>query len=280
MVDLSFNLRKLKKESGITLKELAERIGMKQNTVSNWFTGKRQPRIELLPQIAKVYGITVDELLKEADEIQEYTQKCDTDICGQRFGRLVAIRRSSGVKSKVKWFCKCDCGNETEVLITSLMCGNTRSCGCLRQGTKQGHKIRHEGRLYKIWKAMRTRITNPNTSCFEYYGGRGIEICDEWTESYEAFHDWAIDNGYSDALQIDRINVDKGYSPNNCRWVNAFVQMNNTRRNHYIEYNGEIRTVSEWARELGINRTTLNYRINNGVPPDIAIEKGLQSIGK
>lgn len=114
-------------------------------------------------------------------------------------------------------------------------------------------------RLYAIWKAVKTRCHNPNFHAFPRYGGRGIVVCDEWRDDFPAFKAWALENGYSDDLTLDRIDVNKGYSPTNCRWVTYREQANNTRRNVIITINGENGTIAEMCRKYGIKNPHLVY---------------------
>lgn len=117
-------------------------------------------------------------------------------------------------------------------------------------------------RLYRIWLAMKNRCNNPNEPRYKDYGARGITVCEEWQKSFESFYNWAINNGYEDNLTIDRIDNDKGYCSENCRWATIMEQASNTRHCHYIEYNGEKHSISEWSRILDISRHNLNNRIN------------------
>ena len=119
-------------------------------------------------------------------------------------------------------------------------------------------------KLYKVWQAMKSRCTNPHDENYFRYGGRGIKVCEDWESCFKVFFEWSLNNGYEEGLTIDRINNDEGYSPTNCRWTSRIVQQNNIRSNHLIEYNGEKRSISEWARIVGISQGTLSHRILNG----------------
>ena len=102
------------------------------------------------------------------------------------------------------------------------------------------------------------------------YGGRGISVCEEWSD-FNCFYNWAIQNGYSDKLTIDRRDVNKGYSPDNCRFVTRIEQANNKRNSVYISFNGESHTYAEWERISGIGRKTIMYRIKHGWTPELAL---------
>ena len=117
-------------------------------------------------------------------------------------------------------------------------------------------------RLYDIWVNMKQRCFNPNDQAYQNYGGRGIAVCDEWKDDFQAFYDWSVSNGYQDGLSIDRINNDGNYSPENCRWTDRNVQNRNRRNNHKITYNGVTKTVVEWAEEKNIPYELLLNRLN------------------
>ena len=122
---------------------------------------------------------------------------------------------------------------------------------------------------------MNARCSKPYNTCYMYYGKRGIKVCHEWQE-FLPFYEWAMSHGYQDTLTIDRIDVNGNYCPENCRWANKQTQANNTRRNHYITYNNETKTLKEWADELGISHTTLLGRLENwgSVEEALTIPKG------
>lgn len=115
-------------------------------------------------------------------------------------------------------------------------------------------------KLYNTWLHMKTRCYNPNYNRYDDWGGRGIGICKEWLHDFMTFHDWAMSHGYNDNLQIDRINNDKDYSPDNCRWVDRETQCNNRRNNVYLTYKGKTQTISQWSRDLNIPEGTIRSR--------------------
>ena len=125
------------------------------------------------------------------------------------------------------------------------------------------HMEKQKTRLHKIWESMRARCYDKNHIHFENYGGRGIYVCGEWSD-YVHFRDWALNNGYSEDLTIDRIDVNGDYCPENCRWVTMKEQQNNKRTNRYISMNGETHTISNWSEITGIKKTTLKERLNSG----------------
>ena len=179
---------------------------------------------------------------------------CDRseDLTGKKFGRLTVIKKVGMNKNYIsKWLCKCDCGNEIVVYRNNLSINSTRtvSCGCWKKEHIVKHN-KHRTKLYTVYLSMKQRCYNSNNPAYSYYGGRGIKICDEWLNNFINFYNWSIENGYKDGLSIDRIDVNGNYEPNNCRWVTQKVQMNNTRRNHYITNKGETHTISEWSRIL------------------------------
>jgi hypothetical protein len=194
------------------------------------------------------------------------------DLTGQKYGRLTVVCRNGSNESKrALWLCKCECGNEITVIGDLLRNGHVQSCGCLRPDviTKHGcAKHNQVDRLYRVWKQIRNRCNNPNVKGYKYYGGRGIQICDEWND-YENFRKWAIANGYDEKAKwgdctIDRIDSNGNYKPDNCRWVDMKTQSNNKSTNHYITYNNETHTLAEWERLTGISRSVITCRIKRG----------------
>lgn len=154
-------------------------------------------------------------------------------IDGMQFGRLKVLGYSQADKNgNAIWLCRCDCGKETLARGDCLKSGKTRSCGCLRDDIQKKKKTTHglcRSRLARIWYGMKKRCLCPTSSVYKNYGGRGIAICEEWRNSFPAFYEWAMANGYRNDLSIDRVNNDGNYEPSNCRWATAKEQNNNRR---------------------------------------------------
>lgn len=181
------------------------------------------------------------------------------DLTGKKFGLLTVLKRSDKKGDHIKWVCQCSCENATivEVIGTNLTRGITKSCGCLRH---RGHHQR-KTRLYCIWMDMKQRCSNPNCKAYQNYGGRGIQVCDKWRSDFMSFRDWAFANGYDETLEIDRINNDDNYSPDNCRWITHQEQQYNKRTNRLVEYNGVIKPLKKWTEELGLDYHRVNIRL-------------------
>lgn len=152
------------------------------------------------------------------------------NLTGEKFGNLTVLERLPNKNKHIVYRCICECGNYREVASTRLKSGEITSCGC--SGYKLEHHHLSNTRLCRIWRNMKTRCYNKNSPNYKYYGEKGVLICDEWRNSFSAFYDWSINNGYSDNLTIDRINPFGNYEPNNCRWVTYQEQATNQRR-HY-----------------------------------------------
>lgn len=186
------------------------------------------------------------------------------DLSGQKFGRLTAIKIVGKNKNGSRqWLCKCECGNDAVVDQHRLSSGHTKSCGCISKEMYYVHGL-SRSRINKIYRGMRGRCYNKKLKSYKDYGGRGIKICEEWLDDEKGFmnfYRWSMENGYSDNLTIDRKDVNGDYEPFNCRWVDRKTQQNNTRRNDYIEFNGETHTLSEWAEIVGIKNKTLYTRL-------------------
>ena len=191
-------------------------------------------------------------------------EECVMDLTGQRFGMLTVLERAGHKRNRVAWRCRCDCGKETIVCALDLRSGDVKSCGCMKGSWIAKSKLKHGmagTRLYRVWAGMKDRCLNKNEKEYHNYGERGIKVCDEWME-FEPFQKWALANGYSDKLTIDRIDVNGDYTPKNCRWATYKEQANNKRNNRFVEFNGRRQTIAQWAEEIGINWATLFERLS------------------
>lgn len=194
-----------------------------------------------------------------------------------KFNKLT-IKDMFYYNGKVHCKCECDCGTIVpRVLLRSLLTGNTKSCGCLNKkltierNFKHGDKTRNShNRLYNIWNDMNRRCSNPNRKGAKNYVNKEITVCEEWKD-FDKFKIWALNNGYSDDLTIERKNNSLGYNPENCTWILKSEQSKNRTTNHYITFNNETKTLTDWAKEKNIKRTTLNSRLRRGW----SIEKAL-----
>jgi hypothetical protein len=188
-------------------------------------------------------------------------------VIGARYGRLIVkgIAERIPNQRRRQWECTCDCGNTARVNATSLASGAIQSCGCLQRetaATTLRTALTTHGQsatvTYRIWKGMITRCVNPANHAWQYYGGRGIKVCERWMK----FENFLADMGPRPAgLSLERENNDGNYEPGNCKWATDDEQANNNRHNRWITHNGETLTLSAWAERLGILRSSLHGRI-------------------
>ena len=162
------------------------------------------------------------------------------NLIGKRFGRLVVISRApNGRNWRTRWNCICDCGNQCTVSASHLKNGHTQSCGCLNKEitatrNKENRKYEYRNhRIYDCWKDMIKRCIQKDGHNAKNYALKGITVCEEWHD-FECFQEWALNNGYADNLTLDRIDNNKNYCPENCRWATLKQQANNTSRNRII----------------------------------------------
>jgi hypothetical protein len=186
------------------------------------------------------------------------------DLTGMRFDRLVALGRAPADGRRIRWLCRCDCGNTATVSADVLRAGRQKSCGCWRREFERPNKThgKRASRVYSVWNQMIQRCTNPNTKAYRYYGGRGITVCERWHTSFAAF---LADMGEPTTKRhsIDRIDNNGHYEPGNCRWATRAEQMSNKRSNHVLEHDGKAMTVAEWSRETGIPASLIRDRLIN-----------------
>jgi hypothetical protein len=191
------------------------------------------------------------------------------DLTGMVFGKLRVNGYSHSVKytkhSKAVWDCTCECGNKTKVTTCHLTSGHTQSCGCSHVEVAKRLNYKHgmsKTRFYQIWLNMIGRCTDAKDPAYKNYGGRGITVCDEW-RSFISFYDDMFE-GYTEGATLDRIDNNKGYSPENCKWSTPLEQSNNRRTNRLIEIDGQIHTLAEWCRIKKLNYKMVHRRLTKG----------------
>ena len=181
------------------------------------------------------------------------------DLTGQKFGKLTVIGLKDTNTRKTYWICQCDCGNVKAVRSDSLLSDAIRSCGCLKKEQDKINLIKNHShkmsgtRIYSEWQDMKGRCYNMHNARYHRYGGRGITVCDEWKNSFEAFYEWALKNGYSDELTIDRIDNDSNYCPENCRWSTIKEQCRNRSTNIQITIGNCTRSLTEWCEIFNVD---------------------------
>lgn len=192
---------------------------------------------------------------------------------GQKFGMLTLVNLTRN-KGREAWFCQCDCGNSHAVPACTLVSGNTTSCGCKRNARignlNRTHSMARTPE-YSAWNRMKRRCQNESCPDYPQYGARGITVCDEWINSFEAFyaHVGPKPKGYS----IDRIDNSKGYCHGNVRWATPLEQARNTRSNKYITAFGRTQCLAKWAAESGLCAETIAHRMGRGLSPEVAISR-------
>ena len=154
------------------------------------------------------------------------------DLTNEKYGRLTVLERADNIGRLTAWHCVCECGSRKVVLAGHLRMERIVSCGCYKKenSTIKATKHGHWGtKLHRVWLSMRQRCNNPKNKSYKDYGGRGINVCAEWS-TFSVFEDWSFKNGYREGLTIERINVNSGYRPENYTWIPKSEQSKNTRK--------------------------------------------------
>lgn len=189
------------------------------------------------------------------------------DLKGKQFNYLKVIEKHrEPIGKQIYWNCECCCGKTIIVNTRDLTHEKIKSCGCMKRYIQSEKKKTHgmsNTRIFGIWSGMKNRCYIPSSSNYEIYGGRGITVCQEWLYDFMSFYNWAMENGYSDGLTIDRIDPNGNYCPENCRWATIKEQSNNRRNNRFLTAFGETHTVSEWSDISGIGRRVIETRIDD-----------------
>lgn len=216
-------------------------------------------------------------LVNQIDRKEKIKMGNVRDLKGMKFGKLTVIELDSlHGKIGASWKCLCECGNTTIARMKHLTYGNTKSCGCLKKELGTIFDIddnKESYRIYHIWNGMKSRCYSKNNDSYHNYGGRGIEICNEWLNDFMSFYNWAINNGYSNELSIDRIEVNGNYEPSNCRWATDKEQQNNRRNNLHVTINGVTKTGAQWEDEYDLARGSVGKRISIGWSGEDLLEK-------
>ena len=188
------------------------------------------------------------------------------DLINTRFSKLLVKERSSNLKDgTATWLCICDCGNQRIIAGTSLRAGRNKSCGCaspLFTTEKMKTHGKSRDRIYSIWVGMLIRCSEKSKGkTRKNYFLRGINVCDKW-KNFESFYEDMGEPSLN--YSIERINNNGNYEPGNCKWATSKEQGNNTSANKKIEFNGQIKNISQWAELLNIKPNTLTYRLKRG----------------
>jgi hypothetical protein len=231
------------------------------------------PEMVETPRVREASAVAADATVAHASDIAQRGRKT-LDLTGESFGLLTVIAYAGHSSAhRVMWDCACECGEKVTVRVDHLRDGGTQSCGCRvkrRMATLNRTHGKSNTPLYRVWRGMIQRCEDANSPHFQYYGGRGITVCAEWRNSFEAFErDMA--SGYRAGLSIDRVDNDRGYSASNCRWATDTQQSRNRRFNRLLTFEGETHCVTEWAELIGIKSTTLSERLRRGWPVERAL---------
>lgn len=197
---------------------------------------------------------------------------------GKVFGELTVLEFVESRPGSSIYKCLCICGEVKDFYLGNLRRGKTKSCGCKAKESRSIRATTHgdrRTRLYSIWTNMKTRCENENSPNYEGYGAKGVTLCTEWSESYEVFKEWAVCNGYTAELTIDRIDNGKGYRPDNCRWATHVEQSRNRDYAWHVTIDGITKHAKEWCEEFDVKYKTACSRKYRGWSDEDAVTKGL-----
>lgn len=189
------------------------------------------------------------------------------DLTDEWFGELQA-KESVHINGVLKWRCVCKCGNECYQVTSNLTRGLVKSCGCKQNAPTHGMTKSPE---YRSWQHMKQRCLNENSDSYKYYGDNNRKICERWIDSFENFYE---DMGKRPTPQhtLERIDNEGDYCPENCKWATRAEQLRNTSRIRFVDIDGDVKPIGQWAQIFGMPNQTLDYRIREkGMPPKIAI---------
>lgn len=212
-----------------------------------------------------------------------YTDEILNNYVGKEIEFLKIISYTDRTKSAHRYFlCQCKCGTEKYIRVDQIISGNQKSCGCYKYNLKTGFS---HSRLYPVWKSLIARCYNPKNQRYNVYGARGIKVCDEWKEDFLSFRKWAYSNGYDESSKqgdctIDRIDNDKDYCPENCRWVSLSRQQRNTAKTIIFEYKGIKKPLIDWAEELNLPYHTIRWRYSKWGNIDKVLTQPIRSTHK
>lgn len=194
------------------------------------------------------------------------------DLTGKKFDRLTVISFSHRKRYQAHWVCLCLCGTQKTIRGHHLSSGKTKSCGCIRKEVVSSRRFKHgmsRTNIYHKWNEMKRRCEDPDHMAYPEWGGRGITVSKEWMNFDQFYKD--IGDPPSRLHSLGRINNDKGYSAENCRWETAQQQAWNRRSSRLLTFNGLTKCIAEWAKDIGIGQTTLRARIESGWTTEKAI---------
>lgn len=217
--------------------------------------------------------------------------KYSKDVTGMKIGRLTVVEQCDYISKSGKVLpgvkCECDCGNTKIVSRNAFLSGKTKSCGCLIREFNSKRKCKNNlknvdllssefnvpkmniEKLFNIYKSMKNRCYKKDNISYKNYGGRGITICDEWLENRNAFIKWAIENNFEPGLSIDRVDNDKGYFPDNCKFSNRHEQTINKRNTILVLFNGEYVPICDMSEKTGLSYEKIRYKVRANKIPSI-----------